>query len=390
MSLKEDKKPHLAFFVNSLRYGGAERVVTNLSRYFAESGRYKVSVMLIEDSIDYAVSDRVEMTRLHPKELNAFGKIFSLIMDPFRLKRFIKTNGVDIILSFCERPNAINMLSKALGSRHRSVVNVRCCMKVHYRNTFNVITRMIGYLIFKWLWKYADKTVVNSRVIKEEVTSLFGIDPKKVEVIYNPLDLKDIERRSKERVEEEWFHQDVPIIINVGSFTRPKGHFYLLKAFADLSMRKEARLILIGDGELEKAITKEAEKLGIRDKILFLGWQDNPYKYLARSRLFVLSSLWEGFPNVVLEALACGCPIVAFDCPSGPSEILLPQHTKGEIIKGRYGILVKKIDEKPLSKAIEDMLTDKDLMELYVKEGRKRAGEFDISIIGEAFKKTIL
>jgi glycosyltransferase involved in cell wall biosynthesis len=374
----------ILFLIGSLQYGGAERVVANLSSYFAESGRYHVSVRLLEDVKKYAVSDKVEMGAWHYNRNNLFDKIISVIRGAVTLKRFVISHDVDIVLSFMEWANSINMLSKALGSRHKAYINVRCRLKVHYKNEL----KKTSWTMLNWLWKYTDRTIVNSRDIKEDIVSLFNVNPASVEVVHNPLNLNEIAKLSQESVDEEWFlKRDIPLLINVGSLTKPKGHTYLLKAFSRLAARRPARLAIIGDGELRKSLTDEAKRLNVADKVLFLGWRDNPYKYMARSDIFAFSSIYEGFPNALLEAMACGCPVISFDCPSGPSEILSLEGEKREdISRARYGILVKGKGEAPLSKAIEDLLDDKEAMEYYSRAGIERARQFDLPIIAKEYE----
>lgn len=379
--MNTDTKKHVLFLITSLKYGGAERVVANLSHSFAEKGEYRVTVMLLERKIDLPV-EGVEMVSLHTRQKNLFDKSLSIMKDPFRLRRFIKDNGVDIVLSFMQRPNAINMLTKALGSKHTACVNVRCSMTRHYENVRPVI-RSAGRLFFKWLWRYADRTIANSRVIKGELSGLFDIAPFDIDVIYNPMQLGKIENLSKEAIEEEWFKdKDTPIIINVGRMARAKGHKYLLRAFASLTSRRKARLAIIGDGELKEEIVKEARDLGVDDKVFFMGYRKNPYKYIARSDIFVLSSIYEGFPNVLIEAMACRCPVVSTYSFSGPAEILIPQQeTGGGIVEARYGILVKEASEDHLSRAIEYLLDRKDLSAGYAERGYEVAAGLDISYI---------
>ena len=110
---KMDKK-HILFFISSLRYGGAEKVVVNLSRFFVKSSSYHISIILLEDVMDFPVSNKIEISSLHKSQQNPLDKVFSLIRDPFRLKDFVKKKNVDIVISFMQRPNAINMLSKML------------------------------------------------------------------------------------------------------------------------------------------------------------------------------------------------------------------------------------------------------------------------------------
>ncbi len=385
----ENRKKHILFLINSLKYGGAERVVANLSHSFAEKGEYRVSIMLLERKIDLPV-EGVEMVSLHTRQKSLFEKSVSIIKDPFRLRRFIKDNEVDIVLSFMQRPNAINMLTKVLGSKHTACVSVRCSMTRHYENVHPLL-KFAGRLFFKWAWRYVDRTIANTRVIKNEITGLFDIDPEEIDVIYNPMQLGKIENLSKESIEEEWFNdKSVPIIINVGRMARAKGHKHLLRAFASLVTRRKARLAIIGDGVLRGDIEKEAKELGIEDKVLLMGYRQNPYKYMARSDIFVLSSIYEGFPNVLIEAMACRCPIVSTYSFSGPAEILQPmQGAKEDIVEAKYGILVKEPSVDQLSQAIEHLMDKKELSLRYAETGYEMAANFDISRILEHYETSL-
>ena len=387
------KKRHVLFFITSLRYGGAERVVVNLSRALVKSGRYKVTIMLLEDRADYSISDEVETLRLYYGHRGFIEKTRSLICDPFILKDYIENHKVDIVLSFMQRPNVINMLSRALGSRHLAYLNVRVYLTKQYENIPGIV-RLFGKHILKRLWRYADRTIVNSQYILDEITSQFAISPDTVDLVYNPLDIKEIVDETKEHVEEEWFERkDIPVIMNVGRLTKQKGHIYLLKALSLMASKYPVRLAIIGDGELKNNLVKEARRLGISDKVFFMGWRKNPYKYIARSDVFVLPSLWEGFPNVVLEAMACRCPVVVSDCLSGPSEILMPQEyakDKKDIIETKYGMLVNNLNAKNLSKAIEYILKDKSILKKYSDAGFERANHFNLSGIIKDYEDVLL
>ncbi|MDB4349662.1 glycosyltransferase [Omnitrophica bacterium] len=392
LSEKRDKNRHLLFLIGNLQYGGAERVVINLSRFFAGLGGYRVSILTIEDKADdYSIPDGVKVKRLCLKRGNILGKILSLKKGAYELKRFVANHQVDIVLSFMEWSNAINLWAKKLGSKHRAYINVRTRIKVHYRN----INGIFGFFLFKRLAGYIDKIFVNSPDTKDDIVSLFRINTSKVDVIYNPIDLNEVERLSREDVQEDWFQQrDIPIVINVASFTRPKGHKYLLRAFARVAAHRPVRLVLIGDEyptrdsrRIKLKLQSEVKRLKIVDRVLFLGWRDNPYKYLSRSSLFVLSSVYEAFPNTLLEAMACGLPAISFDCPSGPSEILSPREDrKDDIVRARYGILVKEKNEESLSKAIEELLDDREMMTRYAKAGLERSRQFSLPAVAKDYE----
>ncbi len=381
----------IALFITSLKIGGAERVVVNLSHAFIKSGKYDVSFILLEGDRDYNLPEGTEVAVFNKKSLNSIlQRIASLVRDSFKLKRFIQSEGIDIVLSFMQRPNTINMLAKMLGAGQASCVSVRICLKKQYEDT-PIFIKFVSRIILKWLWHYADRTIVNSSIIKNEIISLFSIRPETIDIIYNPLNIENIRRQSKEEIFEEWYNQkEIPIIINVGRLTKQKGHVYLLKAIALVAESQPVRLVIIGDGELKSSLIYEATSLGIAGKVLFMGWQKNPYKYISRSNVFVLSSLWEGFPNVVLEAMACCCPVVVSDCLSGPSEILLPQENdKRDIVKTNYGMLVNDPNEISLSKAIEYILKNSDVAKRYAEAGLRRASQFNLSSIVKDYENAL-
>lgn len=165
----------------------------------------------------------------------------------------------------------------------------------------------------------------------------------------------------------------IPNIITVGRLAYQKDHVTLLRAFALALRRVQARLVLVGQGPLHGELVTLAEELGISDKVLFAGWQENPFAWMANADLFVLSSRFEGFGNVVIEAMACGLPVVSTDCPSGPNEILA---------NGDAGILVPVGDVHALADAICLVLENSELREQLADKSKRRAPEFDISMIG--------
>ena len=131
---------------------------------------------------------------------------------------------------------------------------------------------------------------------------------------------------------------------------------------------------------MEKDLRDLAKKLGLENDIFFLGWQKNPFKFLSRAKVFVLSSLWEGLPNTLIEALACGCPAVSTDCPSGPNEI---------IENGKSGILVTLKDEKALAQAMIKILSDSSFSQELIKNGKKRAEDFSLKNIINQYERII-
>ena len=212
--------------------------------------------------------------------------------------------------------------------------------------------------------------LANSRDIKRDLVRNFGVSADKIEVIHNPLDIERISRLAREPVDHPWFEGEIPVVISVGRLEPQKGYHHLLRAFARIKKTRQCKLVILGEGKKRGELGNLARELGIKQDVAFLGFQKNPFKYLARSDIFVLSSLWEGFPNAIIEAMACGIPVVASSCPGGVDEV---------IEDGFNGLLVLPADEKALANAILSILDDEKLAERLVKRGRCRVEDFSLS-----------
>jgi len=165
-----------------------------------------------------------------------------------------------------------------------------------------------------------------------------------VQVIYNPVVTDQLLAKAAAPLDHPWFVPGSPaVILSAGRLTAQKDYPTLLRAFARLTAGREARLIVLGEGEARGSLEALARDLGVADQIFFASFVENPFAYMARADLFVLSSAWEGHPNVIVEAMACGTPVVSTDCPSGPAEIL---------DNGKYGRLVPVGDADDLSAAM--------------------------------------
>jgi glycosyltransferase involved in cell wall biosynthesis len=217
----------------------------------------------------------------------------------------------------------------------------------------------------------ADRVVAVSKGVAQDLTEHFGVKPEKLEVIYTPVLLKKIQKSAQEEVEHPWFCEKVPIVLFVGGLKEIKGLGHLLRAFAEIRRATPARCVLVGDGEEQGKLEELARELGIEKDVYFAGRQSNPFKYMKRATVFVLPSLSEGLPNVLIEALACGCPVIASDVASGGSQEVLGN--------GEYGVLVPPGDEKALAQAILHLLQDISLRKKLSRAGSTRVRQFDAS-----------
>jgi len=195
----------------------------------------------------------------------------------------------------------------------------------------------------KYVYPWADAIVAVSDGLADDVASVTEIDRSSITTIYNPIVTDEITDRADEHVDLPAFADDVPVVVSVGRLEVRKDIPTLLRAFQRVLEHRECRLVICGDGPERTDLKERVNALGIAEHVTFAGWVENPYKYMRQADVFALSSTVEGLSNVLVEALAVGCPVVSTDCESGPAEIL-----EG----GRWGELVPVEDDKALSTAI--------------------------------------
>lgn len=247
-----------------------------------------------------------------------------------------------------------------LVAKHRAIV-----IAVIARMLAGVNTRIVGRLgtnlsralegksaLRKWLWHApmrkiypkVDMIIPVSKGVLDDITSITKLSSEKLRVICNPVITPETDRLAQQSISHPWFSKgQPPVILAAGRFTLQKDFITLIKAFAEVRQQRACRLVLLGHGALRSEYEALATTLGVDKELSMPGFSNNPYPYMKQASLFVLSSAWEGSPNVLSEALAQGTPVVATDCPSGPSEVL-----QG----GKIAPLIPVSDVKEMAKAI--------------------------------------
>ena len=324
----------------------------------------------------------------------------------WRLAKKISHNN--IILSFLWRANYVNIFGK-LFKKHKAIISIHSDLERSLKGL-----KFFHKFLIKFLYPKADLIISPSKVIAFQLKKQ-GVKKEKIKIIYNPISIKEIEKKKKEKIEKIFEKSD--FLINVGRLTKEKGQWYLLRIFKKVKQFfPKLKLLILGQGELKNYLVEFSEKLDLktfvwdRDQIskdfdvYFLGFKKNPFKYMANAKIFILTSLWEGLPVSLIEALACGTPAICADCGSGPREILAPDTDfrkntqKPEI--GEYGILMPPFKEKflkPTSPLTEEekkwvekilwLLKNENEKEKLSKKGKKRALDFDINKIIKKWKK---
>jgi glycosyltransferase involved in cell wall biosynthesis len=335
-------KKSLAIFTPKTYNGGAENVASRLSRHFYEN--YDVSVISFDCSkTDYEYAGELIDLAL-PKVTGTLRRIYILWKAVRKVRRYKRSSNPVACISMIGHPNLTNVLSR---QGELCIISVRTYM----RRSPNLIKHFFQKRLVYQVYNRADKVVAICEGVRKDLVDYYGVDPVKVEVIYPYFDVAEIQRKSQEVIEAEW--QSVflkPVIITAGRLTYDKGQWHLIKAFTLVkAVVPEAVLVILGRGEMENDLKRLAERSGHPDDIHFMGYRDNPFKYIRAARAFAFPSLIEGFGNALGEALACGTPAVASDCDVGPREILAPEmdlHTKAKCIE-QYpaGFLVPAFDQ---------------------------------------------
>jgi glycosyltransferase involved in cell wall biosynthesis len=325
----------VALFISALDGGGAERVLVNLGAGLVERG-IGVDLILVYDGGPY-------VAQLDPAIRVIVLGSSRLIMALPRLVRYLKTEQPDALVAALEDNNILAIAARALaGSATRCIVTVHNHLSVEARGAPRLRQRLAPHLA-GWVYRFADHVVAVSRGVAEDLERC-GVPPSKLSVIYNPITTDRLAAQGRQSVDHPWFATGgPPVVLGVGRLVPQKDFGTLLAAVALLRQRHECRLILVGDGPERAALETRAAVLGIADSVMFAGFVANPAAWMARAELVVLSSIFEGFGNVLVEAMAVGTPVVATDCPSGPDEVL--DH-------GRYGRLVPPGDAPALAEAM--------------------------------------
>ncbi|CAN5339293.1 N-acetylgalactosamine-N,N'-diacetylbacillosaminyl-diphospho-undecaprenol 4-alpha-N-acetylgalactosaminyltransferase [soil metagenome] len=366
----------IAILINSLYAGGAERVVANM--LFTLSDEFDVHLLLLRDEIDYPIPAGQKIDFLSSERMGGSEAGVNLVRLPLianRLRNYCAENEIELVISFLNRPNLAAGLAKILGLRAKVVMSERVYTPLFYDKA--TLRGKIGGRLISWLYRYADAIVPNSEGTKNALVNIYGIKSKYF-VATNQISLRETKANKIEAVSEVQFNCFT--FICVAGFREQKNHKLLIEAFANLH-DQNAKLLLIGKGPTLQDTRDFVAKLGLTESVVFLGHQSNPHKYIAKSQCFVLPSDFEGFPNVLLEALACGVPVISTDCLTGPRELLAPS-TTGKIppntfLQGDYGMLVPVSDVTAMTVAMSEMATDSNLRKRYSSAAVRRALDFD-------------
>ena len=379
--MKTSKK-NLMLMVPMLHQGGFERVCIKTARLLKDY--YNVCILIFSSrDINFDITGLEVIDIDVPARKGLVNKVINVFKRVNKVKRIKKERGIDIAYSFGSSANYVNVLSKGKES---VLTGLRCQTDMDNKREVKLFCRRSAQVLSC------------SKEIVRQLLSDYNYN--RSTFIYNPLDVEDVKNKAAETIEDFPFAgDDIKTISCMARNDHIKGIWHLVKAFYLVQVRHpECRLVVMGAGNWDR-YKEMAKKLGIRDKVAFMGLKKNPFPYVAASDIYVCSSNREGFPNAVLEAMALKKPVISADCKTGPREILLSEDEYEDLIKripdgssiteplrGEYGTLIPDMDdnedfdpeniieeERMLSKEIIRLLDDEELLKRCEKKSYERA-----------------
>ncbi len=329
------QQPDIALFVPLLLGGGAERVMVDLAGGFAERG-FNVDLVLGRAEGVYlpSVSSRVNVV-----DLSSSRTVTALP----RLAQYLRQNKPKALMATLEHANVVALMAGLLtGHKTRLVIREANTPSASATKAKSVPAKSVARLM-RWLYPKADGIVAVSEGVANDLSSTLAIPQEKVSVILNPVLTNRVFELAKAPSPHSWLEDTIPVILGVGRLTTQKDFPTLIRAFAKVRSQRQARLLILGEGQDQVELESLACNLGVASDVHFAGFAENPFAYMARASVYVLSSIYEGLPNALIQAMALGIPAVATDCPSGPKEVLED---------GRYGELVPMGDCETMATAI--------------------------------------
>lgn len=348
----------IAFFLMDLNGGGAEKVMLSLANGFVEQG-LKVDLVLVKLEGEYLplISPKVRVINLQSHRLLA---------GLYPLVKYLKQNCPKMLISALEDPNTIAILAKILAQvPTRFVVTVHNPLLPTYEKSTELKRKLIPFFV-RWLFPIADAVVSVSQGVADGVAKISGLSQKDMTVIYNPIFTPDLLTKIHEPINHPWFLDNrTSVILGVGRLSKEKDFPTLIRAFALVKNRYPVKLIILGQGEELPGLLNLVKELNLVDDVAFPGFVTNPYSYMKQAKMLVMTSLFEGFGNVLVEGMIAGISVISTDCESGPSEILA---------NGKYGMLASVGDIQGLATAMINTLNNPLDPELL----RKRGQEFSL------------
>jgi glycosyltransferase involved in cell wall biosynthesis len=346
--------PRIALFLRAPSDGGVERIMLNLTEGLLNCG-VAVDLLLLEAK-GVRLKEIPPQVRIIDLEMHSSVKVFGVKLPTSfqstgslpKLVRYLRQERPTVLLTAAHFLNEIAVLAKLLARvPTRIIISEHTTLSVE-ADRVEQHSAQFAPFVARCLYPFADEVVAVSHGVANDLATMTGLAIDRIRVIYNPVILPNLAERASAAIDHPWFQPgELPVILGVGRFVEQKDFATLIRAFAQVRQERPARLVLLGKGREKARLLALSQELGVAEDVALLPFTNNPYAYMAKASVVALSSVWEGLPTVLIEAMAVGTPVVATNCKSGPAEIL---------DGGRWGKLVPVGDSSAISTAILQVL----------------------------------
>jgi glycosyltransferase involved in cell wall biosynthesis len=371
--LQPGKPIRIGFVLTELIGGGAERSMLSIIDAL-DRQRFESTLILFTDRRDHSPPSGVPIVILSAQAPLAALRLGSRVLE---LARIVKRERIDVLVSFLIGPNIVSIAAARLAGVPIVIGERSAPQTVLSAENPNLRLRGLWSWLVRVMYPRASHIITNTEGAKTELAGFIGVPTARVSVIPNALDLERITSLAAEPPDAGVVWPADPVLVHVGRFTHAKDHETLLQAFAKIRRHRPASLVLVGDGEDEARVRARTSELGLDGDVLFTGFTRNPYRYLARATISVLTSRFEGLPNALIESMALGIPIVSTACRFGPVEVLG---------NNEYGVLTPVGDPDAFAAAVEALLDDPGRRRELSRRGLARAADFDRRRVGPAYE----
>lgn len=377
----------IMFVLTIYEIGGISTIARNLIDCFKKDG---FDVVLLTENLSprhYQIDKDIKFINMSIVAQKGFcAKIFNVIKHIILMRKHIATEAPDVILSFGAYVNCHVLFSLlfCLNKRPKIILDEQSeemFLKTKNKNIRYVFFKTVYRISMFLLYCRADYIVAVSGSIASSIKKMFLMPPDKVRVIYNFVNINRIKELCKEKDPLPDLDKTLPCLGTVARLSPEKGVHFLIQGFKGLLDKIDARLLIVGDGAERLRLEQMAEELGIQKKVIFTGYVDNPFKYIKKMDVFILPSLWEGFPNVLLEAMACGVPVIATNSAGGIKEA----------VRNRInGLVIEPGLPSAIAESVYYLLSNTEERKRIIEEAHKTVRQFDVEKIKREYENLIL
>lgn len=358
--------PEVMFFLPHLGGGGAEMNAIRVASGLKEFGfRPSFAVTRGPGRFEQFVDPGTPVLRLEMGRINS--STLRLIRAIRPLRKLIEERRPAIVCPVMDPPSiAALTATRRITDPPKMVLSIQNSPVAKFVNARGLLPR-VGLLLLRRTYPSADHVIALSGGVAQELEELVPSLRGRISVIHNAGMAAETLPAEAAPPADARPAAGGKLIVACGRLVEQKGYPFLLRAFAEVARTDDAYLTILGEGPLREPLGKLARSLGVADRVQFLGFRDAPLAYMRAADVFVLSSLWEGFGNVIVEAMAAGTAVVATDCNHGPGEVIANEVN---------GLLVPPADDRALADALRRVLRDDGLRQRLAAEGRRRASDF--------------